>query len=224
MKNKDISAHEKALEYRYKSAKQAYKNGDENTAYKNYNALSKEGYKDSESKFVALEKARVKNTKIGEVIPFAHMDWRVLDKKDGKVLLLKDNALGSTPFDEKGQNVTWESSSVREWLNKDFLQESFTENERNSILETTVKNTPNATYKTLAGNNTKDKFFLLSCDEVAKYYDAIHETKSCWWLRTPGAAENSMSFVYKDKTVMDYGYEVTNTNITVKPAMWLNIE
>ncbi len=81
MKDKDISAHEKALEYRYKSAKQAYKNGDENTAYKNYNALSKEGYKDSESKFVALEKARVKNTKIGEVIPFAHMDWRVLDKK-----------------------------------------------------------------------------------------------------------------------------------------------
>ena len=152
------------------------------------------------------------------------MDWRVLDKKDGKVLLLKDNAFGSTPFDEKGQNVTWESSSVRKWLNNDFLQESFTENERNSILETTVKNTPNATYKTLAGNNTKDKFFLLSCDEVAKYYDAIHETKSCWWLRTPGAAENSMSFVYKDKTVMDYGYEVSNTNITVKPAMWLNIE
>ena len=224
MKNKDISAHEKALEYRYKSAKQAYKNGDENTAYKNYNALSKEDYKDSESKFVALEKARVKNTKIGEVIPFAHMDWRVLDKKDGKVLLLKDNSFGSTPFDKKGQNVTWESSSVREWLNNDFLQESFTENERNSILETTVKNTPNATYKTLAGNNTKDKFFLLSCDEVAKYYDAIHETKSCWWLRTPGAAENSMSFVYKDKTVMDYGYEVTNTNITVKPAMWLNVE
>ena len=90
-------------------------------------------------------------------------DWRVLDKKDGKVLLLKDNAFGSTPFDEKGQNVTWESSSVRKWLNNDFLQESFTENERNSILETTVKNTPNATYKTLAGNNTKDKFFLLSC-------------------------------------------------------------
>ena len=50
------------------------------------------------------------------------MDWRVLDKKDGKVLLLKDNALGSTPFDEKGQNVTWESSSVREWLNKDLFR------------------------------------------------------------------------------------------------------
>ena len=28
----------------------------------------------------------------------------------------------STPFDEKGQNVTWESSSVREWLNKDLFR------------------------------------------------------------------------------------------------------
>ena len=44
------------------------------------------------------------------------MDWRVLDKQDGKVLLLKDNSLGSTPFDETGKNVTWESSSVRKWL------------------------------------------------------------------------------------------------------------
>ena len=223
-RTKDASAHEKALAYRYKAAEQALKDGDENTAYVNYNALSKEDYKDSESKFVTLEKARVKNTKVGEVIPFAHMDWRVLEKKDGKVLLLKDNSLGSTPFDEKGQNVTWENSSVRKWLNNDFLQESFTENERKSILETNVKNTPNATYHTSAGKDTKDKLFLLSCDEVKKYYDAVHETRSCWWLRTPGAAANSMSFVYKDKTIMDYGYEVTNDKITVKPAMWVDVE
>lgn len=224
MKTQDASSHEKALAYRYKAAQHALKVGDEKTAYNDYNGLSKEDYKDSESKFVALEKARVKNTKVGEVIPFAHMDWRVLAKKDGKVLLLKDNALGSTPFDEKGQNVTWESSSVREWLNNEFLKESFTENEQNSILETNVKNTPNSTYQTYAGKDTTDKLFLLSCDEVEKYYDAVHETKSCWWLRTPGAAANSMSFVYKDKTIMDYGYAVTNTNITVKPAMWLSVE
>ena len=223
-RTKDVSAHKKALAYRYKAAKQALKNGNENMAYVNYNALSKEDYKDSESKFVTLEKARVKKTKVGEVIPFAHMDWRVLEKKGGKVLLLKDHSFGSTPFDEKGQNVTWESSSVRKWLNNDFLQESFTENERKSILETNVKNTPNSTYNTSAGKDTKDKLFLLSCDEVEKYYDAIHTTKSCWWLRTPGAAANSMSFVYKDKTIMDYGYEVTSDKITVKPAMWISVD
>ena len=38
------------------------------------------------------------------------------------------------------------------------------------------------------------------------------------------SAANSMSFVYKDKTVMEYGYEVTNTKITVKPAIWVTVE
>ena len=33
-----------------------------------------------------------------------------------------------------------------------------------------------------------------------------------------------MSFVYKDKTVMEYGYEVTNTKITVKPAIWVTVQ
>lgn len=69
------------------------------------------------------------------------MDWRVLDKQDGKVLLLKDNSLGSTPFDETGKNVTWESSSVRKWLNGDFLNDNFFKAEQNAILDTTVKNT-----------------------------------------------------------------------------------
>ena len=152
------------------------------------------------------------------------MDWRVPDRKDGKVLLLKDNALGSTPFDETGKNTTWESSSVRKWLNKDFLQENFLQEEQDIILKTTVKNTPNTTYNTPAGKDTTDKLFLLSCDEVNQYTKGIHKTNSCWWLRTPGAAANSMSFVYRDKTVMDYGYDVTNTKITVKPAIWVNVE
>lgn len=223
-KNNDISAHEKALEYRYKSAEQALKDGDGDTAYRNFKALAKEDYKDSSTKFVALEKEHIKNTKVGNKISFAYMDWRVLDKQDGKVLLLKDNALGSTPFDETGKNTSWDSSSVRKWLNGEFLKDNFLKEEQDSILETTVKNTANPTYNTSAGKDTTDKLFLLSCDEVEQYRKAIHTTHSCWWLRTPGAVENSMCFVYRDKTVMDYGYDVTNTKITVKPAIWVSVE
>ena len=200
------------------------KAGDEDTAYRNYKAIAKEDYKDSQDKFVTLEKEHIKNTAIGKKVSFAYMDWRVLDKQDGKVLLLKDNSLGSTPFDKTGKNVTWESSSVRKWLNGDFLNDNFFKAEQNAILDTTVKNTANPVYNTPAGKDTTDKLFLLSCDEVAQYKKGIHKTKSCWWLRTPGAAANSMSFVYKDKTVMEYGYEVTNTKITVKPAIWVNVE
>ena len=223
-KNGDTSAHEKALDYRYKSALKALKANDDHTAYVNLRSLTRENYKDSTAKFTVLEKEHIKNTPISGRVSFAHMQWRVLDKQNGKVLLLKDNALGSTPFDETGKNTTWESSSVRKWLNDDFLKENFSPEEQDSILKTTVKNTPNPAYDTPAGRDTEDKLFLLSCDEVAKYDEGIHKTVSCWWLRTPGAAANSMCFVYRDKTVMDYGYDVTNTQITVKPALWVNVE
>ena len=136
-------AFEKYIEYRYKSAEKALKAGDEDTAYRNYKAIAKEDYKDSQAKFVTLEKEHIKNTAIGKKVSFAYMDWRVLDKQDGKVLLLKDNSLGSTPFDETGKNVTWESSSVRKWLNGDFLNDNFFKAEQNAILDTTVKNTAN---------------------------------------------------------------------------------
>lgn len=103
-----------------------------------------------------LEK-HIKNTAIGKKVSFAYMDWRVLDKQDGKVLLLKDNSLGSTPFDETGKNVTWESSSVRKWLNGDFLNDNFFKAEQNAILDTTVKNTANPVYNTPAGKDTDRK-------------------------------------------------------------------
>lgn len=223
-KTGNISSHEKALDYRYKSALKALKANDDHTAYVNLRALSKEDYKDSTARFTILEKEHIKNTNIGGKVSFAHMEWRVLDKQDGKVLLLKDNALGSTSFDESGKNTTWESSSVRKWLNGEFLTENFSKEEQDNVLETSVKNSPNPTYNTSAGKDTQDKLFLLSCNEVTKYQDGIHKTDSCWWLRTPGAFKNSMSFVYRDKTVMDYGYDVTNTKITVKPALWVNVE
>ena len=197
--------------------------GNYEKAWQNYqNIYNRTNSKDAFEKYIeyrykSAEKALKK-------ISFAYMDWRVLDKQDGKVLLLKDNSLGSTPFDETGKNVTWKSSSVRKWLNGDFLNDNFFKAEQNAILDTTVKNTANPVYNTPAGKDTTDKLFLLSCDEVAQYKKGIHKTKSCWWLRTPGAAANSMSFVYKDKTVMEYGYEVTNTKITVKPAIWVTVE
>lgn len=225
----DVDAHNSALHYRYKAAEKQLTGEDEALAYKNYKALAKENYKDSAEKFVNLEKKHLKNTKIGEKVSFADMDWRVLDKKKDQVLLIKDKAIGSLAFDNgeaKAKFVTWATSSARNWLNTTFLEENFLDGERTLLADTAVKNAANPTYGTAAGEDTTDKVFLLSYDEVEKYTEALHETESCWWLRTPGANENTMCFVYRDKTVMDYGYTVWsgNTKITIKPAVWVNVE
>lgn len=210
--------------YRYKTAVKALNKGDTNTAYSNFKALAKENYKDSLKQFILLEQYRIANTELGSVVSFGNMDWRVLEKQEDKVLLLKDHAFGSTAFHEKNTDCTWETSSVRKWLNHTFLERDFYNEESALILDTNVSSEDNPTYGTSGGKNTTDKVFLLSTGEVTKYYDYIHKTKTCWWLRTPGAVRGSMCFVYRDKTIMDYGYDVSNTNITVKPAIWVSIK
>ena len=152
------------------------------------------------------------------------MDWRILERQDDRVLLIKDESLGSIPFDEAGKHSSWADSSVRKWLNNTFLTENFSQEETDLILDTEVVTEKNTYFPGVdPGETTTDKLFLMSIGEEQQYYDLLHETETCWWLRTPGAHEGSMAFVYRDKEVMPYGYEVSNTEITVKPLIWLSL-
>ena len=49
------------------------------------------------------------------------VEWRVLDKKDGEILLLSEYGLDAQPFDTSGKSrVDWKDSTIRKWLNDDF--------------------------------------------------------------------------------------------------------
>ena len=58
---------------------------------------------------------------------------------------------------------TWKDSHLRKWLNKDFLNIAFNEEERLKILDSEIS---------LAGNNgvIQDKLFCLSIQEVGRYF------------------------------------------------------
>ncbi len=226
-------AYLKYLENRYKAAKQALNIGDLETAYDDFAAVSRpekgfgydQGYEDSCLQFARLEQKRIKESPADEVVHFARMDWRILERSDDRVLLIKDHSMGSTPFDETGEHTSWADSSVRKWLNGTFLTENFSQEETDLIFDTEVVTEKNTYFPGVdPGETTTDKLFLMSIGEEQDYYDLLHETETCWWLRTPGAHEGSMAFVYRDKEVMPYGYEVSNTEITVKPLIWLSLK
>ena len=107
--------------------------------------------------------------------------WRVLNRNGNDALLLADVALDDQRYNTKGEDVTWESSSIRSWLNgygasanqpktdysrKNFINSAFTSTQRNAIKTTNVANNNNIAYGTAGGNNTSDKVFLLSESEV----------------------------------------------------------
>ena len=110
--------------------------------------------------------------------------WHVLSNADRKLFLLSDQTLDTFNYHDKDVSVTWETSTMRSWLNgyaasfntggdsgidytsDNFLNTAFSAKDQTAIADTTVVNVDNSVYQTEGGNNTTDKVFLLSIAEA----------------------------------------------------------
>ena len=111
--------------------------------------------------------------------------WRVLENADGLLFLLSDQNLDVFQYHTDWEEITWERSTMRSWLNgygasenadgdsgtdytsDNFIGTAFSEKEQKAIAETTVVNDDNPNHNTDGGNNTTDKIFLLSIAEAS---------------------------------------------------------
>ncbi|MDR0222273.1 MAG: DUF6273 domain-containing protein [Oscillospiraceae bacterium] len=106
---------------------------------------------------------------VGEIIQFGGYDWRVLDVKDGKALILTDKVMEDRAYNEKDKGVTWETCDLRAYLNGEFYN-SFGKKDKAKIIKTKISNKDNQWFGTPGGNDTDDYIFLLSLEEVVKYF------------------------------------------------------
>ena len=116
------------------------------------------------------------------------IEWNILEEREGNALLFPTKGLDCVPYHNALESAHWEDSSLRKWLNEDFLQSAF-EQEAESILLTAVDNDNNFYFDTACGSPTKDKVFLLSeeevfCSEKASNHgfacsDATHDPNRC---------------------------------------------
>ena len=115
------------------------------------------------------------------------LTWQVLEIKADAVLMISQYVLEQYQYHDKSEDITWEKSNVRSYLNAlsgrnnqsnidhtadGFFKNAFGAEEQSRIKEVTNKN-PNAPedwWSTPGGNDTKDKVFLLSHDEVLQYF------------------------------------------------------
>lgn len=122
-----------------------------------------------------------KDTSTYHYFKYEPIKWRVLNRKGNDALLLADVALDDQEYNTNYTSVTWETSSMRSWLNgygasvnqpktdysrKNFINSAFTSAQRSAIKKTNVVNDNNIYYGTTGGKNTSDKVFLLSDSEV----------------------------------------------------------
>ena len=111
-----------------------------------------------EEKRAAALKETIKAAKVGDFIEIGTfeqdgdtangaepIEWMVLAEENGKKLLLSRYILMSIgdmmKFPGDGVNYTWKECGIREYLNGDFYESAFTEEERAQITETEIRST-----------------------------------------------------------------------------------
>ena len=189
---------------------------------------------------------------VGDTTHFGQYDWRVLDVQDGKVLLLSEDIIEQLPYNTDWIAVTWETCSLRAYLNGAFY-ESFSEADRARIALTRNEN-PNNTwgtwdskrFNTPGGNSTDDYIFLLSVPDILKHFPGLKlhknsdwgeewlyeaderlmakfkDDKSSWWLRSPGIDSMCAAHV-GDNGGVSLGGLPSPIEDGVRPALWLNL-
>ena len=230
-----------------------------------------DGYKDSENqlencyigKYGEEKWNKIKNIKVGDTYTFGAyeqdnstsngkeaIEWTVLDKDGMSLLLISKQALDCQQYNTSYTDVTWESCSLRKWMNGTFLNKAFNAEEQAQIQNTTVSADKNPEYNTNPGNATTDKVFLLSINEVEKYFNS-DEARKCaptayakaqgaytsdsyktasgaatcwWWLRSPGNNQLNAAHVYRGGSVYCTGSPVNADNDAVRPALWINLD
>ena len=259
----EIDDKETIASNKYDRAIKYIDSGDYKAAYMLLDGLS---YKDSAEKFssskLKYEQAIIKKAKVGDIVYFGtyeqdndttngkeDIEWLVLAKENNRALVISDKALDCQPYNSSYTSVTWENCPLRKWLNNDFINAAFSDDEKAMIPTVTVSADKIPKYDTDPGNATKDKVFLLSIVEAEKYF-AFDGARRCvpteyaisngafaldeyfkdgkatcrWWLRSLGYSQRNVASVDYDGDVFEYGYSVHDDSDAVRPAMWITID
>ncbi len=227
-----------------------------------FESIGGDGYKDSADQIKRCNQLTLTNPQVGDYVWFGsyeqdndtsngkeEIEWLVLAKEGNKILVVSKYALDCRQYNTSSTNVTWETCTLRKWLNNDFINAAFSADEKAMIPTVTVSADKNPGYSIYPGNSTSDNIFLLSITEAEKHFSdddarmcaptayaiaqgawandndktASGETTCWWWLRSPGNNQSSAAAVYSDGAVNRRGLSVYNDRFAVRPALWITI-
>ena len=171
-----------------------------------------------------------KGANVGDMVKFGRypqtaagdvqdIEWRVLAVDGDKVLAISRYGLDARRFDDDSSD--WEGSDIRSWLNGEFYNSSFNDDEKGII-----------------ASSDPGKVFLLSRDEAEGYFSSMEDRKCAptkyaekngawvnngccwWWLRSPYSSDR----VYLVDQIGSGNYTyVSRNNGCARPALWINL-
>ena len=181
-----------------------------------------------------------KNANVGDIVKFGNypktsngqnqpIEWQVLSIENNKMLVISKYGLDCKIFDSSLNN--WGNSKIRKWLNGEFYNKAFTDQEKKSI-----------NLSNLSDVGTSDNVFFLSKVEAEKYFanDELRKCKateyalkngawvnsdtgcSWWWLRSPHPYHSDDVYSVDNDGFIRY-CDVFDVDILVRPALSINL-
>ncbi|MBR6072149.1 MAG: tetratricopeptide repeat protein [Acholeplasmatales bacterium] len=163
--------------------------------------------------------------------------WKIIkEEKDKALILAVEHSMGYLDdcmrrFDIKSNR--YDKSFIRSFLNEEFYNKAFNEEEKEIIIETIIDNSIASTgydsfdydYKCV---NTKDKLFLPSYKEIESMLDygdiddEDFKSNFYWWLRTPDESFEDLVSCIND--LGEYGtIDIDDLGVAVRPACWIKL-
>ena len=143
--------------------------------------------------------------------------WLVLDEDADSLLLITKDCIDSLPYNETRANISWETCTLRQWLNGEFLQAAFTAQEQEAVSR---------------------NVFLLTLEDAVKYMPSDSERKCsptsyamsrgaytngeglcAWWTSSPARSPMQAAYFSSYGTVGNRPHYVDETIIGVRPAV-----
>ena len=161
------------------------------------------------------------------------MEWTVIEKINGKILVISKDVIDCIRYNETLEIVSWKESTLRKWLNKDFFNAAFSNEEKYLISQAEVD--LNRADKEKENAESLDRVFLLNMKEINKYLKSEEERKcdmttyarnrgafGPWWVRSSGS--NMGVLISLGGAILSDNYPVNYGHGGVRPAMWIVLE
>lgn len=135
------------------------------------------------------------NLNVGEHFTYKGIEFICLDFINGNILAITAQIIGEMEFD-KDNNGDWRKSSLRKYLNEEFIQKL----DKKHLIPITldlIADNGDTTYGTC-----EDYVGIVSCDQYRKYRKYIPLFDECMWTCTPwdstpnSGAAYSVRYVY----------------------------
>ncbi len=178
------------------------------------------------------------------------IEWLVLECRDGNALLLSVSGLKCIRYNSQNNGATWADSSLRTWMNGEFLGSAFTEDEQSRIQYTEVPDGADQGSASIpagrTGSDTVDRVFALSCAEMERYIPVAKDRlcvasastraedcnlsikpyamgiRTSWfWLRSPAYTSGALAVSQRGQIEQ---HSIAETHGVARPALWVSTD